>query len=1155
MPRPAMRTFLFSDVRDYTLFVETRGDDAATKMIRASRRIIRAEVARHRGAAIKTEGDSFYVVFRSPSAALRCAIAIQRAAATHNERHPGLPVHLGIGINTGEAVPYDKGYVGSAVVVAQRLTASALAGQILVTDTVRSLVRTGAHAPMRELGAWTLKGISQPIRVYEVDAHPGTAGRALGPALTLPALLVAPPAKASGLVVCPELVQRGPQLATLLEHLAAAAKGESRIVALTGEGGIGKSRLCRELAQLAHRDGFYVLAGRAHGTGANPYEPIVAALRPYADARGPEVLRRMLGTLMTELRRLLPELELKGPDEAATLPDGERRERFFRTVQLLLEDAASLRPVLLILEDMHDADAATHELLRYLAGSLRAGLCVVMTYREEDVPLGHPLATVLTQLDRDRRLARLRLAPLDQAGVARMTAAMLPNGGGDTLARAIFERSEGVPYYVEELLKTALDDPAATPDHLPLPRTVRDSVQLRVGRLVEQRGQPIAELLEAVAVAAIPLGYAVILKLSPRKDEHEAAMDIAACVESQLLERTATRSEIYQFRHALTREAIAAAIPPPRSRRLHLRVAEALEALGPLGTRPALLARHFAAAGDRGRAVRYGRAGAAAAIQIGAYATAIELLEETAEQARGNADELDVLEELAAALQAAGRANEAEAALGRARELAGEDATIAARLDVRLANVLRMQGRRAEAIAAATRAAGSLEGTPAEALAESLVTLASLWWAENDARRAAELAERALAIAEERAAGRTLVTALTIQGAALARLGALEGIEKLRTAIRLATAEQLGVEAVEGYFELSRALLLRGLGEEARGAAETGLALARERGLEFLQARLLTQLVRLRVNEGRYREAQALAEQAVALARPGTIAAGAAKMALANVLIAQGDSLGGLAILDQIEPHIERNYPDRRMIFFTYKTEAFVGLGRLDEAKAAAEEAIRLTLASPGQGVSAFVQATEVAEARRDAEWARSLAATFEAYFAGRDTGGIRAVRAELDAVLTLCDGGDPAPHFERAAAEYEALGSKHRGMYRRASALVPQLAEPALEEEARREILPLRSYLEEWGAMRFVAVIDRALARPPTPRTAASPLLSADELRVATLVARGLTDARIAAELEASTAQASRLVKRVLRKLGVESRSQVASWVVDRGVLEEASS
>src|SRR5439155_16613598 len=159
------------------------------------------------------------------------------------------------------------------------------------------------------------------------------------------------------------------------------------------------------------------------------------------ESRGTEILRRLLGTLTGELRRLLPEIDLAPANEDVTIPDDERRERFLRTIHLLLEDAASLRPVVLVLEDMHEADAATRDLLSYLAATLHGGICVVFTYREEDVGPRHPLRALLTDLDRERRLSRIVLPPLDSAGVERMTQALLPDRATAALSSAVSEWS------------------------------------------------------------------------------------------------------------------------------------------------------------------------------------------------------------------------------------------------------------------------------------------------------------------------------------------------------------------------------------------------------------------------------------------------------------------------------------------------------------------------------------------------------------------------------------------------------------------------------------------------------------------------------------------------------------------------------------------
>ena len=1151
MPAGVVRSYLFADLRDYTVFVETQGDSATARLLRAYRGVVRTEVAAHRGAEIKTEGDSFYVVFRAPGSAVRCALGIVERARRHDRRHPDLPLRIGIGINSGEAVELSGGYVGSAVIVAARLAQQAEAGSILVTDTVRALVRTGAIAPMRDLGPWKLKGISQSVHVYAVETGTATNVRTLGPIVRMPPMLLPPPLRgATGLLVCPELVGRDASIAALTEHLAAATVGEGRVVALTGEAGVGKSRLVRELARRAHDDGFYVFGGRSHASAATPYEPFVAALRPFVEARGPDILRRLLGTLVGELRRLLPELDIGAPAGDAVIADSERRERFFRAIHLLFEDAVALRPVLLVLEDLHEADAATRDLLAYLASTLHGGYCIVFTYRPEDVGTAHPLRRLVADLDRERRLARLAVPALDQDGVLSMTRALLGERGTAELAQVVFTRSEGVPFYVEELLKTALDAPTAGAEGLSLPRTVRDSVQIRVARLADDRGPGVAGLLEAAAIAGVPLGYEMLVAISGRSEE-ETADDIAACLDAQLLERPPTREEIYQFRHAITREAIESAIPVSRRRRLHRQVGEALEGLGPTSRRAGALARHFAAAGDAPKAVRYAREAAQSAVAVGAYTAAIELLREAAVHAAGTPDEGGVLEELGAALQAAGRAPEAEDALVRARERAAS-VTDGARIDVRLAAVLRMQGRRAEAIVAVERAIPLIPPDAGEPLAAALATRADLAWAENDTDQAIERASRALVAAHAGGADRIVVRAMTVRGAALARRGDPLGVSQLREAVAHGNARGFGAELVDAYIELERAERAIGHWEAAAAAAEAGLAHARERDNEYAQARLLAQLAATYVTLGRYTDARAVAEQAVALSRPGTIAGTYAMTTLAGVLTKQGEPAAALAACDRIAPEIERAEPDQRANYYGERASALLGVGRLAEALDTVRQGIALHRSATGAGLTTFTAGLDIAEARRDADELTELIASFDAQFAGRDTPTVRIVRREMRAVLEALRGRDAASAFEGVAADYAALGVPARAAYRRASAALALRAGERDGLRARRMLAAARRELATIGAGRYLKTIDMARARtdgrahatPPAPS-----LLGASELRVAALISSGYTDARIAARLRVSQQHVTRLVGRVQRTLGVTTRAQVASWARQRGI------
>jgi class 3 adenylate cyclase len=159
--------FLFADLRDYTKYVEAHGDRAAAALLDAYRELVRAAVGEFGGAEIKTEGDSFYVVFPSASSAVQCGLAILKAAATSTAAGGG-PINVGIGVHAGETVETAEGYVGSAVNVAARVCSQAKPGQLLVTDTVRALTRTFLPVKFVDRRVLKLKGIEEPVTAYRV---------------------------------------------------------------------------------------------------------------------------------------------------------------------------------------------------------------------------------------------------------------------------------------------------------------------------------------------------------------------------------------------------------------------------------------------------------------------------------------------------------------------------------------------------------------------------------------------------------------------------------------------------------------------------------------------------------------------------------------------------------------------------------------------------------------------------------------------------------------------------------------------------------------------------------------------------------------------------------------------------------------------------
>ena len=171
------RGFLFADLRGYTDFVEARGATAAAELLDRYRALVRAAIAQFEGAEVKTEGDSFYVVFGYVSTAVRCALVIAQSAGRASSEHPDTPIRVGIGIHAGETVETTDGFVGSPVNIAARICAQARAGEVLVSDTVRALTQSILPLRFDSRGRRQLKGVTEPITLYAVVPTSAAATR------------------------------------------------------------------------------------------------------------------------------------------------------------------------------------------------------------------------------------------------------------------------------------------------------------------------------------------------------------------------------------------------------------------------------------------------------------------------------------------------------------------------------------------------------------------------------------------------------------------------------------------------------------------------------------------------------------------------------------------------------------------------------------------------------------------------------------------------------------------------------------------------------------------------------------------------------------------------------------------------------------------
>ena len=616
------RVFLFTDLREYTRYVETHGDVEATRLLRTYRTIVRREVARTNGAEIKTEGDSFYIVFESAVPALDCAVAILKQVQAHNGRHPDRALHVGAALHAGDAVVYDDQYVGGAVIVASRLSSKAAGGELLLSDTMRGLVRTGQTHRLIDRGTVPLKGVSEPIHVWSVDLGGPPPAAAAGAAL-LPSADIQRPL-APGQLVSPVLVGRDNELAALRTVLTEAAAGRGAIVFVSGVPGVGKSAFARETASMASSLGYRLMAGAALEWEVGlPYSPLLSALRSGFQA---DSLREVMTRFAPDVAPLLPELGL--PQIVASSP--LERHRIGRAFTELLQNLSRQAPLLVILEDLHWVDEASIALVQQLARDVRhSAIAVVITYRSDEVLRRHPLSTLIADLGRAGLASSIALAPLDQAQTDALIEATLSGAPLDRETRdAIYTRSEGNPLFIEELLKSLVQageivrgaDKAWRRGEragVQLPETLRDLVLRRLERL---RPGTVATL-NAASVIGARFGYGTLRQVRV-VDESELTNDLREAVDAQLVvEESRGGVPSFAFRHSLAREVIYDDLLVPERQRLHLLVASTL--VIDEETPPAIVAEHWSAGGDRRQAARAYEAAGNAALSVNAASEAV----------------------------------------------------------------------------------------------------------------------------------------------------------------------------------------------------------------------------------------------------------------------------------------------------------------------------------------------------------------------------------------------------------------------------------------------------------------------------------------------------------------------------------------------------
>jgi DNA-binding NarL/FixJ family response regulator len=955
-------------------------------------------------------------------------------------------------------------------------------------------------------------------------------------------------------VSSPLTVGRTDTLAALDDALESAAAGTPRLVLLAGEAGIGKTRVARDLSTRARGAGHRVLWGECVPlqAGELPYAPIVAAFRGVEDDE--------LAVLVAQLR--------EGRDSAGAQVPAQLFELLLRALGRLAEGATTV----FVVEDVHWADAATQDALRFLARNLREErLLFLITLRTDEPEVPAPLRDLVAELARSVHGERLDLARLSADQTALQVAAIIDT---PALAEWVHARAEGNPYFAEELLAARIAGDTA------LPESLRDVLLARMASV----DGPSRQLLHVMAAAGRDIDHE-LLAAAAGLDADALSAALQRLVDDHLLVCDPA-SERYRFRHALAREAVYDQLLPPQRRALHAALAHALDAAVAERARGAAewaaLAQHWEGAHEEEAALRASVAAAAAAQDVYAYqaarthlARARALWSRVQPTARPSGlDEVELLRRLADATRLAGEREAAmpiaEAALALVDP--GTEPERAAAFHIQLGVLHRSRER---AMRQLERALELLPPGPSPERAAAMAWIGKhLVYGElpSHTRRfaleALEVARAAGARAEESIVHTTLGVAFAYGG------DAETGLEHYREGIRIARETADGERLASGINSLGDALMMLGRVDEALAGIETGYEEIRAIGLTLSHGLVLqTTAAECELRLGRWAAASARLERLLEDTHDDDM-----RLAVTGFLTAlrarQGDFAAAEALEREATALLAANVGPQPIVTTSTARAEFARLrGEPEAARAIVGEthaAIRWggivcypsmllvgiqAEADIAERARAAGRADEVKDARRAAEhllgspdWIGSLLGYgFEFPVGEPAPPETRAVWAEAEAELGRLDGAPEAQAWARAAEQWERLRFPYpaaAARLREAEALlaVGARAHAAVALRAAHATLaelgaaPLRERAEALARRSRVA-LGAALAPSERPFD-----LTERELTVLERLADGQTNRQIADDLYLSTRTVDMHVRNLLSKLGVSNRVEAAN-------------
>ncbi len=744
------------------------------------------------------------------------------------------------------------------------------------------------------------------------------------------------------------LIDREEEVAALKRALESMLSAKGQVVFVAGEPGIGKTRLAEELLVYARLRGALALVGHCYEQEINvPYLPFLESLRAAVRGIPGERLAALVGPYAAELVKFVPELSQRIPELAPSPPlePDQERMRLYDNVTAFLAALARTQPLVLMLDDLHWADAATLQFLRHLARSIRAErLLILGTYRDVEVDRTHPLSSALSEMNRERLYRRVLVRGLAPHFVAAMIQSIFqaPQPVSDELRDLIYQETEGNPFFVEEVLKHLVEIGALyleggrwerkPVEEIDIPQSVREVI----GRRLERVSEACQRVLSLAAVIGRRFRFEVLQALAELQ-ETELLDALEEATRAQLIrEETRVGGVEYDFVHALIREVLYERLSVRRRMSFHQKVGETLERqhAGRLEAVVEDLAHHFTLAPQGeglGKAIQYSLEAARKAMSLFGYEEAVRYYQNAAELL---------------------------AEVGDQRRLA----------DVNIA------------------------------LAEPFLYL-------DNPTAAVGAYERALKFFERQGTAADVARVHGLIGRALARhRNYSEAIPRLESALRQLSPEDHAADVMQIHRYLAAAMTFTGKVDEAEQHAAQLLALAKEHGTISMQAtaylasgRIASWRMNIDASKASYSEAIKLARQASNPDAYNTLGIGLNNMAVEHQ--ARGEFAEVLPLLQEAR-EVARRVKDMRGISFQNVRLAghYFGQGDSQTAKQYILENLRMPLS-----------AIPLLESERmlrqlDGNWEEAASLTREILEHNRRTGDVQAIafNSALLALYTL---------------------------------------------------------------------------------------------------------------------------------------------------------